>query len=162
MKDLIKEGYYKVKVKSYGANETSKGTPKAWVKFDNGLFWQGFITDTEMNNGKTVAQSTVEQLVFMGFQGKDLNDLNKENALNTSEEFDVEVKHRVTDKGLTVAEVAWVSTNTRKEVAPDVQSRLKKVDLRAHVKEAMNFFGVNKKPNQKSNQPEFTADDIPF
>lgn len=153
-KKLIPEGYYDVKVKSHGSGlSKNKGTPYAWVKFDNGLFWQGYFTELTMDK-------TVEQLVIMGFKGSTPKDLQSDGALNCEAPVSVSVIHETDDKGVTRAKVQWVnSLYEKKELTAEEIKTLGGIDLRAYVKSHSD-----KAPLKSSAQTQSTPDlnDIPF
>lgn len=160
---LVEPGYYDLKVKSFGANCTGeKKTPKAWVKFDNGLFWQGYWTD------KT-AEKTSEQLVTLGFSGNTLDDMNKEDALEVGKEVSCAVEHNTWD-GKTTARVAWINAPyQKKELDPTDAKVLQGVDVRGFLKEARKKLGedlnvksiLDAQKKVETNQ-DFAGDDIPF
>lgn len=164
-KDLVAEGYYDVKVKSFGSDlSKQKGTPFAWVKFENGVFWQGYQSDAQMKNGKSVTQSTVEQLVTMGFRGANFDDLNKEGALNTDNAVNIQVTHETAEDGVVRAKAQWVNAlYKKKELDPSATQKLKGIDVRGLVAAAKKDLGIDDS-NDFTPQPktDFTADDIPF
>lgn len=160
---LIAEGYYDVKVKSYGSG-LSKETrsPYAWVKFDNGLFWRGYLSE------KTIERTTLS-LAVCGFNGASLADLNKEGILNLKNNVNVSVTHEVkqTKGGGTnkVATVKWINPPyTKKELDPQDTLVLEGIDLRAHMAVARKELGdgVINNSIQETQGSEFTSENIPF
>ena len=149
--ELFPAGYHKLKIKAFGSKLVGeKNTPQAWVQFDNGLFWQGFFTDTVLKDGSTVAEKTVRQLVIMGFRGANVNELNTPTALKAGLDVDVSVVHETTDKGVKIAKVAWVNEPyKKKENTPEVTKVLEGIDCRAYVKTFSQELGQ---------QPEMGAD----
>ena len=158
MSELIAEGYYDVKVKSFGADlSKEKKTPYAWVKFDNELYWTGYFSKTVLKNGMTVTEKTIEQLLVMGFNGSTTADLNSDGALNVDKPVNVSVSHTVTDKGAKKAEVSWVNAPyKKKELDPANTKVLAGMDLRAYIADAKKNLNLPEVTN------EITTDEIPF
>ena len=154
-KELIEEGYYDVKPTSFGSDlSKEKRTPRAYVRFDNGLYWQGYLSKTVMKNGQSVAEKTIEQLMVMGFNGETLADLNDEGALNTEKSVNVLVVHNDDGKGGKKAEVAFVNAPyKKKELSAEETKTLKGIDVRGLMQSAKKNLGV---------EETYTTNDIPW
>lgn len=171
-------GYYKARPVSWKADVNKNNKPFANVKFDNGLYWRGWLTGNAI-------QYTVDALHLMGFSGRSPNDLNiDDNALDKNREVDISIDWMknadgaVYEKdGKAQLEVAGVwPPYEKKSLDPQNVKTLEGMDLRAYLKESQKTMPVveNLKKAQEQWKPDqfssnqintdqmFTSDDIPF
>lgn len=153
---LIPAGTHTTKVKNWGAQLSKNNVPMAWIKFDNGSFWQGYFSGD-------ATQYTVETLVKLGFKGSTPNDLNNDSALVKDFLCEIVVEHEKFD-GKIFDKVKWINTPyQRKDLdASDIQT-LKGIDLRGYVSQLKDKAPEQSKEQQPAPTAEntYTDEDMP-
>ena len=158
----MEPGFFKAKPISWKADLNQNGKPFVNVKFNNGLYWRGWLVGNAI-------QYTVDSLALMGFKGRNAQELNTNpNALNKDKEVDIKVDFiknadgsfyiKNGQKQLEVTGV-WPPYQ-QKEVSQEAAMELKSIDLRAYLQSG----GQSKKGQDQGSMYDdaFTTDDIPF
>lgn len=128
----MQAGQYEAKIVDYGAGETSKGTPRIFVKFEvvdgnplggEKIFWHGYLSAGAINN-------TLKALLVMGCTSPDLEPL-KNGPESGLLDMDTPVSITVEEEeyqGKITPKVKWVNalggSKFRKDVTPQVASAL--------------------------------------
>ena len=90
----VEAGNHVVKVDSWGLRETKAGNIQVWIRFSNGA-----TMFQNVNANETGDEILARSLVLCGFEGKDLADLYKKNALDTKRNVKIYVQHKPNEDG---------------------------------------------------------------
>jgi len=154
-KKRLGAGIHPTKLKAWGCKITENKKVYAWMNFDNGAFWKGWL-----EGGAT--EYTMETLCKLGFKGRSAADLNTDAALVKGTEVELVVEDK-TWEGKVYDEVKFVNLPySRKELDPSEVKTLQGIDLRAYVGDFSKKNPETPAHTQQAQENNFTADDIPF
>src|SRR5262245_41211097 len=129
--NMIAEGKYRARAISGELGETQKGNPQAVVTFklDGGEIrtYYGSFAETQLSDGRTVAETTLRSLRHAGWDGKDIADLSMLGGTDEKPVFCmVTIGHEKDQNGQMRDRIRWVNGlgGTAKPLAADAKKAL--------------------------------------